>query len=101
MPPKKKVADRYPPLSNQLVHGWPFRVDGKGTVTVGTDASGLFMRWTFSLNTYPDDSADPAACVIAEIDDRRRPERASKIGRMTPLLGPKAAEERCSETTAD
>ena len=102
MPPKKQMPDRYPPLSNQTVHGWSYRVNGQGLVTVGTHADGPFMRWTFRLTRYPDeDAADPAACVLAEIEDRRRSERASKIGQMTPRFGPLAAEEICSKEATE
>ena len=69
MPPKKSLPGKYQSLSNQVVSGWRFRVNGQGVVSVGTDVSGPFKRWTFSLNSYPDDSADPAACVLAEIED--------------------------------
>jgi hypothetical protein len=88
MPAKLVVADLYPPLQDQRVNGWHFRVVGTGAVSVGTAKQGLFKRWTFSLNGYPDDHTDPAACVLAEIEHRRTPKRASEIGQMTPRFGP-------------
>ena len=35
------------------------------------------------------------------VEDRRRPERASKIGQMTPRFGPLAAEEICSKEATE
>jgi hypothetical protein len=88
MPVKHVVADLYPPLQNQQVRGWHFRVVGTGVVSVGTAKQGPYKRWTFSLNGYPDDHTDPAACVLTEIEDRRTPKRAAEIGQMTPRFGP-------------
>eukprot|EP00966_Prymnesium_polylepis_P319187 7372093-Prymnesium_polylepis.1 len=52
MPPKKKPANLYPPLADQRVDGWKFRVRGSdGLVTVGTHQSGPWSRWTFYLST--------------------------------------------------
>ena len=61
---------------------------GDGLVTVGTAAAGDHARWTFKLTTYADDAHDPASCVVAEIEERNRPERAREIGRSTKRYGP-------------
>ena len=87
MAPKKHVPDAYARLVS-AARGWPFLVNGQGVVTVGTVAAGKFKRWTFRLATYPEDTHDPAACVLAEIDDRRTILRVSKLGYVTPLHGP-------------
>ena len=88
MPPKKKAPDVYPPLTDQVERGWKFCVRGDGLVTVGTAASGPHMRWTFKLSEYPDDASSPAACLVAEIEERNAPHRVSKIGQKTPRYGP-------------
>ena len=51
MPVKHVVVDLYPPLQNQQVRGWHFRVVGTGKVQVGTAKQGPYKRWTFSLPT--------------------------------------------------
>ena len=65
----------YPPMNGE-VNGWPFRVLGSGEVFVGTSNTGKFKKFKFWLTRY-EDSTDPAACVLDEIEDRRSDERPS------------------------
>ena len=75
-------------MKDQVVQGWPFRVDGSGLVTVGKAESGPHKRFTFWLTRYPNDWSDPAACVRTEIEDRNSEVRLRKIGRPTLRFGP-------------
>ena len=71
MPPKAKAVST--PRVDGEVCGWTFRYTNPKMCNVGTDGSGPYKRFMMDLTRYADYAKDPAAAVLAGLQERKKP----------------------------